>query len=98
MDFKFGDNVYGKNRHNEDWITGEIVAADKQGGYRIKIVDEDYQYAWLDTETVNHLVEEKPKFDLNKLTTAELREYVELVEDKEQAEFLLECFIEKVTK
>lgn len=37
-------------------------------------------------------------FDLNNLTTSELREYVELVEDKENAEFLLECFIEKVSK
>lgn len=100
MKFKVGDKVYGQNRHNEDWITGEIVVADKQWGYRIKVVNAEYQYAWLAGNTVK-LLEEKPKFkvfDLNNLTTSELREYVELVEDKENAEFLLECFIEKVTK
>lgn len=98
MAFKIGDKVYGKNRHNEDWLTGEIVVTDKQWGYRIKVLNSDYKYAWLDADTVKLLLEEKPKLDLNNLTTAELREYVELVEDKEEAEFLLECFIEKVTK
>lgn len=98
MAFKIGDKVYGKNRHNEDWLTGEIVVTDKQWGYRIKVLNSDYKYAWLDADTVKLLLEEKPKLDLNNLTTAELREYVDLVENKEGAEFLLESFIEKVSK
>lgn len=37
-------------------------------------------------------------FDLNKLTTAELREYLELLENKEKSESLLNEFIERMTK
>lgn len=37
-------------------------------------------------------------FDLNKLTTAQLREYVGLLEDKEESERLLNDFIERMTK
>lgn len=37
-------------------------------------------------------------FDLNKLTTVQLREYVGLLEDKENAESLLNEFIERMTK
>ena len=37
-------------------------------------------------------------FDLNKLTTAQLREYIGLLEDKENAESLLNEFIERMTK
>ena len=37
-------------------------------------------------------------FDLNKLTTAQLREYIGLLEDKEESERLLNEFIERMTK
>ena len=37
-------------------------------------------------------------FDLNKLTTAQLREYIGLLEDKEKAESSLNDFIERVNK
>lgn len=37
-------------------------------------------------------------FDINKLTTTQLREYVDLLEDKENAESLLNEFIERMTK
>ena len=36
-------------------------------------------------------------FDLNKLTTAQLREYVGLLEDKEESERLLNEFIERMS-
>lgn len=36
-------------------------------------------------------------FDLNKLTTAQLREYIGLLEDKEESERLLNEFIERMT-
>jgi len=37
-------------------------------------------------------------FDLNKLTTAQLKEYVGLLEDKEESERLLHDFIERMSK
>lgn len=37
-------------------------------------------------------------FDLNKLTTSQLREYVGLLEDKEKAESSLNEFIERMNK
>ncbi|QUR34611.1 tail length tape-measure protein [Enterococcus phage vb_GEC_Ef_S_9] len=37
-------------------------------------------------------------FDLNKLTTAQLREYVDLLDDKEDSERLLNEFIERMSK
>ena len=42
--------------------------------------------------------EVKETFDLNKLTTPQLKEYVELLEDKENSERLLNEFIERMTK
>ena len=42
-------------------------------------------------------LKEQP-FDLNKLTTAQLKEYVDLLEDKEDSERLLNEFIERVSK
>ena len=38
-----------------------------------------------------------PIFDLNKLTTSQLREYVELLEDKENTAALLNDFIERMS-
>ena len=37
-------------------------------------------------------------FDLNKLTTAQLREYVDLLEDNEKTECSLNNFIERMSK
>ena len=42
-------------------------------------------------------LKEQP-FDLNNLTTAQLREYIDLLEDKEESERLLNEFIERMTK
>lgn len=42
-------------------------------------------------------LKEQP-FDLNKLTTAQLKEYVGLLEDKEKAESSLNEFIERMSK
>ena len=42
-------------------------------------------------------LKEQP-FDLNKLTTAQLKEYVGLLEDKEKAESSLKEFIERMSK
>lgn len=63
MEFKIGDKVCGKDRHSEHWLVGDIVVADKQCGYRIKVLNADVTYAWLDTETINYVLEETPKSD-----------------------------------
>lgn len=42
-------------------------------------------------------LKEQP-FDLNKLTTEQLREYVDLLENKERAESLLNEFIERMSE
>ena len=42
-------------------------------------------------------LKEQP-FDLNKLTTEQLREYVDLLENKEKTDALLNEFIERMTK
>lgn len=50
-------------------------------------------------ELLNNVFTLKEKtFDLNKLTTAQLKEYIGLLEDTEKSERLLNEFIERVTK
>lgn len=99
MKFNIGDKVFGKDVVTKSYYTGRIIEINHEladwASYCIATV---YGNKWLINDTITKVEEEKPNFDLNNLTTAELREYVELVEDKEEAEFLLECFIEKVTK
>lgn len=41
---------------------------------------------------------EEQTFDLNNLTTEQLKEYIGLVEDKEESERLLNEFIDRVSK
>lgn len=43
-------------------------------------------------------LKEEQTFDLNKLTTYQLLEYVDLLKNKEKAESLLNEFIERVSK
>lgn len=90
-----------------------VVSRDQESGYsQVYVYDSNrkdrrceaifWDYNLKLVEQVEEPQEQKEMkvkaFDLNNLTTSELREYVELVEDKENAEFLLECFIEKVSK
>lgn len=96
---KIGDKVFGKDVVNQSYYTGRIIEINHNlDDWASYCIDTVYGNKWLINDTITKVEEEKPKLDLNNLTTTELREYVELVEAKEEAEFLLECFIEKVTK
>ena len=64
------------------------------------ITDDDKFHWYLPNDNLmkNVFKVKEKTFDLNKLTTAQLREYVGLLEDKEKSERLLNDFIERVTK
>lgn len=61
--------------------------------------DEGYHWYLPNDELLNSIfkLKEQP-FDLNKLTTAQLKEYVCIMEDKEKVERALHEFMELVTK
>lgn len=77
-----GDTNYIVSNNNVKWFEYEFPVLDEQMGVKLE-----------EQKEMKFKV-----FDLNNLTTSELREYVDLLEEKEKAEFLLECFIEKVSK
>lgn len=60
---KIGDKVYGKNTHNEDWLAGEALDESRPWGYLVKVLNADYQYAWLENDTVKLLLEDTSKQD-----------------------------------
>lgn len=61
--------------------------------------DEGYNWYLPNDDLLNIVFKLKENtFDLNKLTTAQLREYIGLLEDKEESERLLNEFIERMTK
>ena len=61
--------------------------------------DEGYNWYLPNDNLLNQVFNIKENtFDLNKLTTSQLREYVELLEDKENTAALLNDFIERMSK
>lgn len=105
MKFKIEDTVFGKEKYGDKWYAGKIVLCDD---YRclIATLDEDYKCYWLDTDST-HLVLSKNSsddeskssdFDLNKLTTEELRIYCDLVDDVSEAQHSLDEFIKAHNK
>ena len=75
----------------------EVVLDESLG---LVIVD-DYRGKWYmpNYSLLNDVFKLKEKtFDLNKLTTAQLKEYMGLLEDKEKSDTLLNEFIERMTK
>lgn len=67
--------------------------------HELVIVDDDGSNWYVTNNLMNQVFKLKEStFDLNKLTTTQLREYVDLLEDKENTETLLNEFIERVTK
>lgn len=106
FNFKEGDTVVC-SKSTRPWIT-------QFGVYTIQKNDEDKLAVRDDEGTVWTLeylthtghrfsiitgnVFRQETFDLNKLTTVQLREYVGLLEDKEESERLLNEFIERMSK
>lgn len=92
--------TYVCQRDDLDWWTlGKEYKVQSFSDGRLYITD-DEGYDWYVTNNLLSTVfklKEKT-FDLNKLTTAQLREYIDLLEKKEKSESLLTDFIERVTK
>lgn len=88
-------------RDDIDWWTKDKeykVVFDKYDGLVI-VDDEGSIWSLSKNKQMKDIFKLKEKtFDLNTLTTAQLREYVGLLEDKEDAENLLNDFIERMTK
>lgn len=100
VELKEGQIYICKRDDLEWWTEGKEykVVFDKCHG--LVIVDDCGDKWYLpNDELLNDVfkLKEQP-FDLNKLTTAQLKEYVGLLEDKEKSERLLNDFIERVNK
>ena len=93
--------TYVCKRDDIDWWTLDKeykVQAFSDG--ELYITDDDgYKWYLPNDGLLNTVFKLKEQtFDLNKLTTAQLREYIGLLEDKEESERLLNEFIERMTK
>lgn len=91
--------TYVCKRDDLDWWTKYKeykVQAFSDGGLYITDDERDW---YLTNNLLNTVFKLKEKtVDLNTLTTAQLREYVDLLENKEKAERSLTDFIERMTK
>lgn len=106
LNFKEGQ-TYICTKSNESWWTEGKEYTVTLDRYGTPLLPDNDGYKWSphslnesshqfelkeDTFDLNNI------FDLNKLTTEQLREYVDLLEDKEESERLLNDFIERMTK
>ena len=93
--------TYVCKRDDKDWWTldKEYKVQTFRNGILYLTDDEGYNWYLPNDELMNNVFTLKEKtFDLNKLTTAQLREYVGLLENKENTDALLNEFIERMTK
>ena len=86
---KLANWTLGKEYKIQTFCNGSLYITD----------DEGYNWYLPNDELLKNVfkLKEQP-FDLNKLTTAQLKEYIGLLEDKEKAESSLNDFIERKTK
>ena len=99
LTFKEGQ-TYVCKRDDLDWWTldKEYTVQTFSNGRLYLMDDEGYEW-YITNNLVNDVFKLKEKtFDLNTLTTDQLREYVGLLEDKEESENLLNEFIERMSK
>lgn len=82
------------------WTLGKEYKVQACSNGDLYITDDD-RYKWYlpNDNLLNQVFKLKENtFDLNTLTTAQLREYIGLLEDKEESERLLNDFIERMSK
>lgn len=94
-------HTYVCKRDDIDWWTKdkEYKVQKFSDDHRLYLTDDSNYHWYLNNNLLNQVFKLKEKtFDLNKLTTEQLREYVELLENKEKAERSLTEFIERMTK
>lgn len=92
--------TYVCKRDNLDWWTlGKEYTVQKFSNDSLYITDDD-GYDWYVTNNLlsNVFNLQEKTFDLNALTTTQLKEYVDLLENKEKADRSLTDFIERMSK
>ena len=82
------------------WTLGKEYTVQKSSNGLLYLTDDDGDNWYLpNDDLLNQVFKLKEKtFDLNNLTTSQLREYVELLEDKENTAASLNEFIERMTR
>lgn len=104
LNFKVGQTYICTKSKYEWWTEGKEYKVALISASDLVLVD-DQKDTW-DSEDLKDLIEtsntrfklKEKKFDLNKLTTKQLINYVELLKEKDKAENHLNRFIEELKK
>lgn len=97
---KEGQTYTCKRDDIDGWTLGKEYKVQTFSNGRLYITDDDGLNCYLPNDhLLNQVFKLKEKtFDLNALTIEQLKEYVKLLENKENAESSLNDFIERMTK
>lgn len=98
LNAKEGDTCIIKKADEPWWTEGKEYEVVLNGLGEACLVDDEgdkWEVNYLNNRMSYKLELKEKTFDLNKLTAAELREYVNLLENKEKSESLLNDFIER---
>ena len=99
VNFKEGQTYICKHNGLELWTLGKEYKVQAFSNGDLYITDDEEDKWYLNNILLNDVFKLKEKtLDLNKLTTEQLREYIDLREDKEESESLLNEFIERMSK
>lgn len=100
LNAKEGQTYVCKRDDLEWWTEGKEYKVQAFSNGELYLTDDEGSNWYLPNDKLLNDVfklKEQP-FDLNKLTTYQLLEYVDLLKNKERAESLLNEFIERMTK
>lgn len=99
VNFKEGQTYICKSDKLAWWTLGKEYKVQAFSNGDLYITDDEEDKWYLNNILLNQVFKLKEQtFDLNKLTTEQLREYIGLLEEKEESESLLNEFIERMSK
>ena len=100
LEIKEGQTYVCKRSDLEEWtLDKEYKVQTFCNGMLYLTNDEGYNWYLPNDELLNDVFKLKEQtFDLNKLTTYQLLEYVDLLKNKERAESSLNAFIERMSE
>lgn len=99
LNAKEGQTYVCKLDDLDEWIVDKEYGIQAFIDGRLYLTDDGYNWYLPDDNLLNQVFKLKEKtFDLNALTIEQLKEYVKLLENKENAESSLNEFIERMTK